>query len=153
MEEIVATASVVLQESKYQEEEDQVIAGLIEEVLVMPEVQQQVYFIAWSLLYDTGRSLPHQEFLDLKKREEQLVLEPVAKELCWRTCWRARTGQTTSRRRRSFPRSRGRSWCSTTTGTSKKMLCPRTMLSRSYRKRCVPGRRRGSFPRRTLGQS
>ncbi|XP_047498103.1 uncharacterized protein LOC125045073 isoform X1 [Penaeus chinensis] len=80
MEEIVATASVVLQESKYQEEEDQVIAGLIEEVLVMPEVQQQVYIIAWSLLYDTGRSLPHQEFLDLKKREEELHLEPVAKE-------------------------------------------------------------------------
>lgn len=79
-EEITATASIVLEESKYEEETDRNIVGLIEEVFVMPEVQFQVYLNVWSLLYDMGRSLPHKEYLALKEKEDELVLEKVAQE-------------------------------------------------------------------------
>lgn len=78
--EITATASIVLEESKYEEETDRNIVGLIEEVFVMPEVQFQVYLNVWSLLYDMGRSLPHKEYLALKEKEDELVLEKVAQE-------------------------------------------------------------------------
>lgn len=46
----------------------------------MPEVQQQVYIGVWELLYDLGRALPRDEFMELKKREKDLKLHPVAKQ-------------------------------------------------------------------------
>ncbi|KAG7155664.1 hypothetical protein Hamer_G016041 [Homarus americanus] len=79
-EEIVATASIVLEESKYQEETDRNAVGLVEEVFLMPEVQYQVYLNVWSLLYDIGRSLSHEEYLELKKKEDELNLDPMAKD-------------------------------------------------------------------------
>ncbi|XP_071530297.1 uncharacterized protein [Panulirus ornatus] len=79
-EEIVATASIVLEESKYEEDTDRNLVGVAEEVILMPEVQHLVYLTVWSLLYDMGRSLPREEYLKLKEKEEQLVLEPVVKE-------------------------------------------------------------------------
>ncbi|XP_050734700.1 uncharacterized protein LOC127007579 [Eriocheir sinensis] len=79
-EEVVAVASVVLEESKYKEDEDKRAAGLVEEELIMPEVKQQVYISVWELLYDLGRALPRDEFMELKKREKELKLHPVARQ-------------------------------------------------------------------------
>ncbi|XP_045127170.1 uncharacterized protein LOC123513840 [Portunus trituberculatus] len=79
-EEVVATASVVLEESKYKEGYDKHAATLAEEEFIMPEVQRQVYLSVWDLLYDLGRSLSKDKFLEMKKREKQLYLHPVAKQ-------------------------------------------------------------------------
>ncbi|XP_076054554.1 uncharacterized protein LOC143033237 [Oratosquilla oratoria] len=79
-DEITAIASVTLEQSKVEEETDRELVGLVEEDFVMPEVQLQVYLTVWSLLYDTGRSLPHDHFLELRKKEDQLVLDAQAKK-------------------------------------------------------------------------
>ncbi|XP_068241422.1 uncharacterized protein [Palaemon carinicauda] len=79
-EEIAAVASITLEQSKYEEEEDISSAGVVEEFFVMPELKFQVYLTVWSLLYDTGRGLSQEEFLKLKEREDELILEPVAKK-------------------------------------------------------------------------
>nr|XP_045604924.1 uncharacterized protein LOC123762456 [Procambarus clarkii] len=79
-EEIVAVASTVIEESKYEKETDRTVAGLVEEGLVMPEVQRLVYLGVWSLLFEIGRSLPQEQYLELKKEEDRLVLDRVARE-------------------------------------------------------------------------
>ncbi|KAK8374754.1 hypothetical protein O3P69_012488, partial [Scylla paramamosain] len=79
-EEVVAASSALFEESKYKEDHDKRAAILAEEEFIMPEVQRQVYLSVWDLLYDLGRALPKDEFLEMKKREKQLHLHPVAKQ-------------------------------------------------------------------------
>ncbi|XP_066977413.1 uncharacterized protein [Macrobrachium rosenbergii] len=79
-DEIVAIASITLEQSKYEGVVDRTIVGIVEEVFVMPEIQFQVYLTVWSLLYDIGRGLSQEEFLKFKKKENELSLEPVAKK-------------------------------------------------------------------------
>nr|XP_053643294.1 uncharacterized protein LOC128696178 [Cherax quadricarinatus] len=78
-EEVVALCSTVIEERKYKAERDKTVAGLVEEVFVMPEVQRQVNLSVWSLLFDISRTLPHEEYLQLKKKEDRLFLDPVAR--------------------------------------------------------------------------
>lgn len=63
-----------------QEDEDRRAARLAEEDFIMPEVQRSVYISVWELLYDLGRTLPRDEFMELKNREKDLKLHPVAKQ-------------------------------------------------------------------------
>ncbi|CAL4176335.1 unnamed protein product, partial [Meganyctiphanes norvegica] len=75
-DDIVAVASVIVEESKYKEETDREVAVLVEEDFIMPEVQEQVYIAMWSLLYDMGRSLEADQLRSLRAKEDQLALEP-----------------------------------------------------------------------------
>ncbi|KAK4318907.1 hypothetical protein Pmani_010120 [Petrolisthes manimaculis] len=78
-EEIVASASVAIEQEKYQEKEDYRAAEVMEEEIMMPGVQREVWVIVWSLLYDLGRSLPQHQYQELQERQDQLQLDPITK--------------------------------------------------------------------------